>query len=314
MPKNKVTIVSISYNHEKYIAKTLESFVAQRTNFPFEVIISDDSSSDKTQSIIKKYADKYPGLIKPVYRKQNIGALNNFIDTLSMAKSEYVIYCEGDDYFTDNLKLQKQSDFLDLHKDYALCFHPVNVIFEDNPEENHIFPPVNYQKKFTIDSLLKDNFIQTNSCMYRWIFNKTGIKNIFPSDILPGDYFLHLLHAETGKIGFINENMSVYRRHINGIWFLSGKTKYKFWINNGTKHINFYNSVEKHFAQKYKINFILKKLECAVGVFEAVLATHNFQKFKEMLKLYPFLTVSLIYYIPYHYTVKIIKKLKKSLR
>lgn len=282
MPKSKVTIVSISYNHEKYIAQALESFIMQKTDFVFEVIIADDCSTDGTSEIIRRYADKYPEIIKPVFRKQNLGPLNNFIDALSVAKSQYVIYCEGDDYFTDPLKLQKQVDFLDANSECSICFHPVKVIFENAGNTDYIFPqktqhPLVYLKKYmNLDDLLKFNFIQTNSCMYRWRFNgDEKIEEIFPKNILPGDWFLHLLHAEKGKIGFINETMSVYRRHTGGLWYDSESGS--FWQKNGLKYIAFCDAVKKYFKEKTDNN-VQKNI--SDEYFRALLKLRDFEQLK----------------------------------
>lgn len=282
MPKSKVTVVSISYNHEKYIAQALESFITQKTDFVFEIIIADDCSTDGTSEIIRQYTDKYPAIIKPVYRKQNLGPLNNFIDALSRADSQYVIYCESDDYFTDPLKLQKQVEYLDANPECSICFHPAKVIFENGSSMDYIFPqktqhPLVYLKKYmTLDDLLKFNFIQTNSCMYRWRFNgNEKIEEIFPKNILPGDWFLHLLHAEKGKIGFINETMSVYRRHAGGLWYNSESGS--FWQKNGFKYIAFCDAVKKHFKEKTD-NDVQKNI--SGEYFRALLKLRDFEQLK----------------------------------
>lgn len=254
MTEPKVTIASISYNQEKFITQALESFVMQKTKFPFEVVISDDCSTDKTAKIIKDYADKYPDIIKPIFREKNLGAVNNYIETLSGVKSEYVVYCEGDDYFTDPLKLQKQVDFLDSHPDYSIYFHPVTVKYEDDSKPDETFPAaemINKKNFFVFDNLLQVNFMQTNSVMYRWRFSgEEKFKNIFPTDILPCDWFLHLFHAQSGKIGFINEIMAVYRRHPEGIWWESTKGDEALHIKHGMKELNFCLAVEKQFLDK----------------------------------------------------------------
>ena len=128
----KVTIVCITYNQEKYIKDAIESFLQQKTSFPFEVIISDDCSTDNTAGIIKEYAQKYPNLIKPIFREENLGVMKNFIDTLSQVKTKYAIVNEGDDYFSDENKLQIQYDFLEKNPQYSACFHPVKIIYENN--------------------------------------------------------------------------------------------------------------------------------------------------------------------------------------
>lgn len=244
----KLTIVSLTYNHEKYIAQTLDSFLMQKTTFPFDIVIADDASTDSTQMIIKEYAKKHPNKIKPILREKNVGAEKNYFDALSGVKSEYVLYTDGDDYFTDPLKLQKQVDYLDNHPECSICFHPVNVTIEGAPDLDSIFPaPESRFNKEILDinDLIPANFIQTNSCLYRWIF--TGVetpKDVFPKNILPGDWYMHLLHAKKGKIGFIDEVMAVYRRHPGGVWWESLYDLNALHLKHGVSELNFYIAVE----------------------------------------------------------------------
>ncbi|GHV21159.1 hypothetical protein FACS189494_06150 [Spirochaetia bacterium] len=267
-----VTIACITYNQEKFIRDALESFVTQKAKFHFEVIIADDCSADSTPDIIREYEQKYPDIFKPIYRKENIGAIENFVDTLSCAHSKYVIINEGDDYFTDPQKLQKQVDFLETHPECSICFHPVQVIYEDEPSKIEIFPVPNqrFDKTYlTLDDLLKHNFIQTNSCMYHWRFTDEDISNVFPKDILPGDWYLHLLHAQIGNIGFLDEVMSVYRKHSGGIWYDSYKDLEGLFLKNGSKMLAFYDNVCKNIAPNpndYINNRLLPSFEHIVNI------------------------------------------------
>lgn len=288
MTEIKLTVVSICYNQEQFIAQTLDSFLQQKTSFPFEVIIADDCSTDNTAIIIAEYAKKYPEIIKPILRKKNIGIIDNYIDTLAKVKSKYVIYNEGDDYFINPLKLQKQVDFLDTNPECAICFHPVLAIWEDESKPSEIFPPpsLRWNKNILeLSDLLKHNFIQTNSCMYRWRFNdEEKIEDIFPKDILPADHFLHLLHAETGSIGFLQGIMSVYRKWNGGIWDGAGETD-AWFIRCGLKHINFYKEVEKKFHKdfSYQINEFSRK------VFLASVRNKDWENLRLFSKKYPIL-------------------------
>lgn len=290
MTNPKLTIVSLAYNQEKFIAEALESFIMQKTNFDFEVIISDDCSTDNTAKIIKEYAEKYPEIIKPIYREKNLGVNENYIDTLSKAESEYLIYCEGDDYFTDPLKLQKQVDFLDSHPEFSICFHPVRFFYEDNSCSDEIFPSSKvrlHKKVLDLEDLLIRNFIQTNSCVYRWRFNgNEKIKDIFPKNILPLDWFLHMLHAQKGKIGFINEVMSDYRRHKDGIWWKSSKSLEELHLEYGIEELNFYIAVEKIIA-KDKEEYHKISLLHAKSLIPIYLKHKNFGDLEKLLNLCP---------------------------
>lgn len=245
MNKPKVSIVTITYNHEKYVRDALESFLNQKTDFIFEIIIADDCSTDKTPDIIKEYSKNYPTIINPILRGKNIGAVNNSIDALKRAKGEYIALCEGDDYWTDDNKLQKQVDFLDKNKEYALCFHPVKVFFEDQTNKNYIFPKSSDKSKFTTRKLLMDNFIQTNSVMYR----RRNYKNI-PTNVMPLDWYLHLYHAQFGKIGFINQVMSAYRRHSGGIWYDTSKSMDEMWKKQGLSYLALFAALLKIYDEK----------------------------------------------------------------
>ena len=143
--KPKVTIICITYNHEKFIAEALDSFLMQKTDFPFEVIVGEDCSSDRTTEIVRQYARNYPDIIKPVFQKNNVGPYQNTLSAYKQIQGEYVINNEGDDYFSDPLKLQKQVDFLDSHPEYSICFHPVKVIWEDKSNQDYIFPEPKYR-------------------------------------------------------------------------------------------------------------------------------------------------------------------------
>lgn len=236
--KPTVSIVTITYNHSKCIKQAIESLMMQKTDFDFEIIIADDYSTDGTTDIIEDYVKTAKNVIKPIFRNSNIGAWNNCKEAIIATSGKYVALCEGDDYWTDPLKLQKQVDYMEANKDCSVCFHPVKVIFEDKENEDYIFPITSDVKKFNIESLLRENFIQTNSVMYR----RQNYDNI-AKDVMPGDWYLHLYHARFGSIGFINEVMSVYRRHHGGIWWKDDNNKIDFWKKNAINHIKFYYRV-----------------------------------------------------------------------
>ena len=254
VPYYKVSVLTLAYRHEKYIADCIESVLAQKTSFPVEHIIVDDGSDDKTSEIIDAYAQKHPH-IHPVYldRSRNF---NNVRYLFAACHSPYAALCDGDDYYTDPLKLQTQADFLDAHPDCALCFHPVKVVYENDSKCEQIYPrfeqlPRGINPFYYLSDLLKCNLIQTNSVMYRWRF-KDGLPTWFRPDCCPGDWYWHLLHAELGKIGFINKVMSVYRRHQEGIYYLSEVDRLKHRAKVGEQELEVYDVINKHFDKKYE--------------------------------------------------------------
>ncbi len=147
----KVSVIVLTYNHAKYIRQALDSILMQETDFLFEVLIGDDASTDETADIIREYSEKYPEIIKPILRKQNIGATKNSYELLTSAKGEYLATCEGDDYWTDRNKLQLQVDFLETHKVYIGCAHKFTVVDEDGQtRKNQHISWVRHRERFTL--------------------------------------------------------------------------------------------------------------------------------------------------------------------
>ena len=243
----KLTVVTTTYNQENNIGQAIDGMLMQKTSFPFQIVISNDSSTDRTGDILKEYEEKYPDKIKIINNEKNLGAMGNFINTLSNIKdTEYVALCDGDDFWTDENKLQKQVDFLDNNKEFNICFHKAKLFYENNEKEESIIPEFE-EEVTTIDDLVKSNYIVANSVVYRWKFNDKNLKEIFPEDIAPGDYYIHLLHAQDGKIKMMNEVMSAYRRHEGGMWWSNdAKNKEQFTLEYGRKFLNFYNAADNH--------------------------------------------------------------------
>jgi glycosyltransferase involved in cell wall biosynthesis len=248
MNKPLLTVCLLSYNQAEYIREAIDTILAQEVTFSWELVIADDCSTDGTQKILREYEKKFPKLIKLILQEKNVGPEANWLDLMEYPKSKYVLYAEGDDYFTDTQKLQKQVDFLEKHSDYALCFHPVKVVYQDGSKPDGIFPSPD--QRFNKDvlelgDLLGNNFLQTNSVMYRWRFVKENIKDIWPYGISPGDWLLHILHAEKGTIGFMPTPMSVYRKHPRGLWWDAEHNKDQFWRKYGIAWLGFHAELLK---------------------------------------------------------------------
>ena len=255
----KVSILTITYKHESYIRQALESFVSQKTNFDFEAIVGDDASPDGTQAIIREYAEKYPDIIKPILREKNIGGCNNVKDVYNRATGEYIAICEGDDFFTDENKLQIQADYMDAHPEVSICFHPVNVFYQNKEKLDKEFRP----KRVSVAELLKHNFIQTNSVMAR----RRNYEDM-PTDIMPGDWYMNLFHAQFGQIGFIDKTMSAYRKHDQGIWWGAKPDSDEIFKKWGVMQFKTYMRILKMYGENpfyrgimlEKINVHLRKL------------------------------------------------------
>ena len=227
-----VSICCVTYNHENYIRQCLEGFVMQQTNFPFEVLVHEDASTDNTAKIVKEYEAKYPDLFRCVYQTENQFLKQNTLQNIlfPMIRGKYVALCEGDDYWTDPLKLQKQSDFLSENPEYSVCFHAVNEKRDDKIEFSTHQPDV--EKTFDIRDLAKGNFIHTPSVLF--------IKGLFEFpdwffQVQAADYVIHMLNARKGLIKYFPEPMAVYRIHAQGIWNLQ---KYEYRLLNTIKTID----------------------------------------------------------------------------
>lgn len=209
-----VSVLMITFNQEKFIAQAIESVLMQHVNFNYEIVIGEDCSTDQTRDIVLEYQEKNSDSIKLLLQDKNVGMHNNFIDTFYSCRGKYIALLEGDDYWTDPHKLQKQVDFLEDNPDFAICFHNMQIIYEGMPHLNRISNT--RQKEITsINNLAFGNYIYTASCIFRNNLHK--IPDWFHQCPV-GDYPLHLLNAQYGKIKFINEIMGVYRIHQGGIW------------------------------------------------------------------------------------------------
>lgn len=215
-----VTIRCTAYNHEPYIRQCLEGFVMQKTNFRFEAIVHDDASTDGTVAIIREYAEKYPDIIKPIYETENQyskrdGSVRRIMDMHTHGK--YTAICEGDDFWIDPLKLQKQVDFLEANPECSMCFHNAIVVNERSGVQKRIFSFNNLQEsKFvTFEELINSWIIPTASIMHRSVYiqNRPEWFNL----IYSGDFSLSLMMFLKGKIYYMDNYMSVYRLQPNSI-------------------------------------------------------------------------------------------------
>lgn len=216
-----ISICCITYNHEQYITDAIESFLMQKTTFPIEILIHDDASTDNTPKIIKNYASKYPNLIKPIFQTINQYSKNKGSISVRFVwpktKGKYIALCEGDDYWTDPYKLQKQVNFLEKNAKFSMCYHRVdslvrNKIIKDKKVRNSEETTISLAKNIGIPSLSV-------------VFRNFKIKE--PPELkgkITGSLFWFMQISKYGKIKFIDETMAVYRVHSGGIW--SGKDSY----------------------------------------------------------------------------------------
>lgn len=253
MPKPLLSVCLITYNQVHYVQQAIDSVLAQEVDFPWEIIIADDNSTDGTKEILQKYHKQHPDLIRLVLQKRNVGPEKNWIELINTPKAKYMAYLEGDDYWTSSSKLQKQVDFLEEHDEYALCFHPTKVIFEDGKTAPAIWPVLSSDSVLTIEELLKENFIPSNAVVYR-----RRAYNHLPPGVLPGDWYLHLYQAQFGKIGYLPETMSVYRRHSGGLWWESHNSPDTLWIKYGISMLLFQHEIMRLYGEKAAYQAIIR--------------------------------------------------------
>lgn len=216
-----VSIKCLAYNHEKYIAKMLEGCLNQKVNFKYEIIVHDDASTDNTAAIVREYEKRYPDIIVPIYEKENqyssvgIKHVNNMI--YERAKGKYMAFCEGDDYWIDDTKLQRQIDFLEQHPECSFCFHDAIIVWENGKKSGNFFPDKiiknmmwkNKDISYNAGQLIELGFIPTASIVGRMEFVRKTRR--FCANEICGDLPLRLSLSMDGKGHYINRRMSVYR-------------------------------------------------------------------------------------------------------
>lgn len=208
----RVSVFMMVYNHESYISDALNGILIQKTNFDFEIVIGEDCSTDGSRRIINEYAQRYPGKFKLLFHPENIGPHKNQEEVLTNCSGEFVAMCEGDDYWTDDLKLNKQVEFLENNPDHNICFHRVDIlrnekIYEDSKIEAR-FNKINNNPISVTDLLEQGNFMHTPSVVFRNVNLKPPMELIYSS---VGDYLLHIINARSGYIKRLDDVMAVYR-------------------------------------------------------------------------------------------------------
>ena len=211
-----VSISCLTYNHVNYIREAVEGFLMQKTNFKFEVLIHDDASTDGTEDIIRAYQQKYPTIIKPLYEETNqwnSGRRGSATFNFPRAQGQYIALCEGDDYWTDPLKLQKQVDFLEANEEFVMCGSLATRSYDNPAIPNDIEGEAGI---FDQKDLAQRNFIPTATVLFRRICVTDYPKWLTKSPI--GDWPLFLICLNHGKIKMFDEQMALRRVHASGVW------------------------------------------------------------------------------------------------
>jgi glycosyltransferase involved in cell wall biosynthesis len=258
----KVSVIVHTYNHEKFIRQTLDSILCQEVSFQYEVIVGDDASPDSTPQIIQEYQSRFPDIIKPLLHPKNLGGYgkNNTLATLAVCEGQYIAAMDGDDYWTNPLKLQKQVDFLDDNPDFVACFHNALIHYEDGSAPDSFVNDENQREVTTIEDLVGEDevwYMATSAVMFR-----NGIMKEYPQwfhESKSGDIPRYILLGKHGKFYYLNEVMSVYRKNNGGMSFTDGKQDADFLYNrigmykgiDAELNYQFHKTVQKNIARYY---------------------------------------------------------------
>ncbi|MBQ4397279.1 MAG: glycosyltransferase [Clostridia bacterium] len=243
-----VSIYCKAYNHEKYIRQCLDGFVGQETDFRYEIVIHDDASTDRTAEIIREYEAKYPDLMRPIYQTENqysqrVPVFTKFM--LPVMKGKYIACCEGDDYWTDPHKLQRQVDFLESHEGYSACVHNTMVKNMTNGKEFLNYPE--QDRDLGLEDVIKGGMAcyHTSSLMYprRFAENRPAFLRMQKG---VGDYPMSIYLALEGTIHYFGDCMSVYRFGGTGSWTKKLGDDAQKKIKNLTRQIDMLRAADEY--------------------------------------------------------------------
>lgn len=318
--KPLVSVFCMTYNHEKYIKDALEGFVGQETDFPYEIIVHDDASTDKTPEIIREYADKYD-IIKPIFQDENqyskgINILNEYINPIIQGK--YVAICEGDDYWCDKHKLQRQVDWLEENPDYSFCVHNTKKInMLDN--KTSFFTQLEYDRDISVEEIIINgtDIFHTSSYLYRSEYKDLPNSFIVQNN---NDYPRAIYLSLCGKVRFLRETMSVYRMYAEGSW--TTRT-YKSSGNVSEKIIERKKRINKmlSYANKYSegrysqcIASVIRKNEFAIFYAQnnIKIIKEQYRDLYDQMSLYDRLYMNIKNRTPY--VLKALQKIKRSIK
>jgi glycosyltransferase involved in cell wall biosynthesis len=218
-----VSVRVATYNHEKYIAQCIEGILMQKTDYPFEVIIGEDCSTDRTRQIVLSYQEKYPEKVRALLSPQNLGPARNSLQIYQACRGKYHAMCEGDDYWIDPLKLQKQVNIMEAHPEVSLCFHNA-IVFNEPATATRLF----------IETPLKESLDFADACQLGTptasVMARSEILATLPEwrlKIWCGDVLFRLWCAHHGTLHYLNEIMSVYRVHSGSLTAKQGERRKK---------------------------------------------------------------------------------------
>lgn len=217
-----VSVHIITYNQDRYIAQAIEGALGQQTDFAFEIIIGEDCSTDGTRDAVFEYQKKYPEMIRVITSEQNVGAAANSLRVREACRGKYTAICDGDDYWTDPSKLQKQVAFLEAHPEYSICCHDVDIVNDGVPKDDHKYVDFS-ANTFSFDDAVRGHFIPTLSVVCR-----RELLDALPewvSECVSGDIPMELLMLDAGLGYYIHETMGVKRDNPGGVTYIAERKK-----------------------------------------------------------------------------------------
>lgn len=280
----KVSVICNAYNHEPFIKDALDGFVMQKTNFRFEILVHDDASTDKTADIIREYEKKYPEIIKPIYETENQYSKGNLGKIqYGRAKGKYIAFCEGDDYWTDENKLQMQFNALEAHPEIDMCAHKAVLVKEFTKKVIGNAAPADCDTVLTPEQVIVGggSYFATASLLVRAEVVKNYMK--FRS-FLPIDYTLQIQGSLRGGVYYIANSMSAYRVRLSGSWSAITLKSSVARINSWKNTIKMREILNEETGCKY--NEAIKKAD----IYSEFMILRINGKFKE-LKKEPYLSV-----------------------
>ena len=315
-----VSIYCITYNHKDYIKKCLDGLVNQKTNFKFEIVIYDDCSTDGTREIVLEYIKKYPDLFIPILsdenRVQKEGFYNINMEMYAKCRGKYLAICEGDDYWTDENKLQIQFNYMEKHSECSGCFHksvrqtPDGEIIGYKPT----FDQIKNKTQLTLKDNVKDYLMETVSVFYRWDIYKTELIELFPKGIISADSFLIYFYSIKGKIGYIDKLMSVKIVGKQGIYNSTLINKDERNVKFGKETINFAISSEKLF-KKYNIDLLKFYSEITMkNIIISAIKIKDYNFISNLIQEFPEIFTNIMYSLQEKEELDFLKKKIKKLR
>lgn len=277
------------YNHGPYVEQAIAGVMSQKTQYPFELIICDDFSTDGSREIIDRLAAEHPNIVKS-YQPHNTKGVRNMMQGLSLVRGKYVAMCEGDDYWTDPGKLQTQASFLEANPDFTVSTHKVEMVYTDAPCD-HEYPRYIYKNCLSDDQRVRDGifyadevvdnyYMHTSSMVFRWKFRE-GLPEYFRMRMLL-DHFLLLIHAADGKIKYFDKPMSAWRRHIDGYSYAQLHDKGLFFQKEGNDWLKCYREMDRYFHGRFKYQIRERMLLALRALTDHCMSTGQYEELKRI--------------------------------